>query len=264
MWLENIDELGEYIMDNNPFVFETPLVEGIILKRRNRFIMEVEMEGEVYDCHCPTTGRIGNIVFQDIPCLLSKSNDKKRKTLYTVEAISLDLPSEENKSWIGINQNAANRYVEHFIKTGQLSTMVKNGHTIKREQKLGNSKIDFLVNQTYIEVKTPLLQLQVEIKDHIGTRKVSEFNSFDRFIRHIGELTESLKENERAILLSCFIYDNPGYTGSKKGKYTNYIRESIQTSIREGIETWQVNFKITPTEVSLIRYFETTTDMERL
>lgn len=251
-------------MENNPFVFETPLVEGVILKRRNRFIMEVEVEGEVYDCHCPTTGRIGNIVFQDIPCLLSKSNDKKRKTLYTVEAISLDSPSKKNKSWIGINQNAANRYVEHFIQTGQLSAMVENGHTIKREQKVGNSKIDFLVNQTYIEVKTPLLQLQVEVKDHINTKKVSEFNSFDRFIRHIGELTESLKENERAILLSCFIYDNSGYTGSKKGKYRNYIKESIQTSIREGIETWQVNFKITPTEVSLIRYFETTTDMGRL
>lgn len=55
---------------NNDFVFEEPLLEGVILKRRNRFIMEVEYDGTVYDCHCPTTGRIGNIVFEDIPCLL--------------------------------------------------------------------------------------------------------------------------------------------------------------------------------------------------
>ncbi|MGG4392174.1 sugar fermentation stimulation protein [Priestia megaterium] len=251
-------------MTNNPFIFETPLIEGVIQKRRNRFIMEVEVEGGVYDCHCPTTGRIGNIMLHNIPCLLSKSNDTKRKTLYTVEAISLDLPSENNKSWIGINQNAANRYVEHFIKTGQLSDIVKNGHTIKREQKLGNSKLDFLVDNTYIEVKTPLTQLQVEIKDHIDTRKVTEFNSFERFIKHIGELTESLKENERAILVTCFIYNNPGYMGSKKGKHRNDIKESVQSSIKQGVEIWQVNFNISPTEVNLIRYFETTDDVAML
>lgn len=151
--------------------FETALIEGLIRRRRNRFIMEVEVDGIMCDCHCPTTGRIGNIVFRNIPCLLSKSNDITRKTLYTVEAISLDLPSENNKSWIGINQNAANRYVEHFLKTGQLSAMVKNGDIVKREQKLGNSKLDFLVGNTYIEVKTPLTKLQVEIKDHLPQRK---------------------------------------------------------------------------------------------
>jgi|GEM_PF-3522916 len=62
--------------------------------------MEVEVDGTVLDCHCPTTGRIGDIVFRDIPCLLSRSKDTTRKTLYTVEAISLDLPSENHKSWI--------------------------------------------------------------------------------------------------------------------------------------------------------------------
>jgi sugar fermentation stimulation protein A len=164
-----------------PFVFEIPLTEGLIRKRRNRFIMEVDIDGTIYDCHCPTTGRIGNIVFRDIPCLLSESNDTKRKTRHTVEAISLDLPSEANKSWIGINQNAANRYVEHFLRTGQFSAMVGESKIVKREQKLGISKLDFLVDNTYLEVKTPLSKLQLEMKPHIATTEVSEFNSFERF-----------------------------------------------------------------------------------
>lgn len=242
------------------FIFETPLIEGLILRRRNRFIMEVAIDGVIYDCHCPTTGRIGSIVFRDIPCLLSKSKDTTRKTLYTVEAISLDLPSEPHKSWIGINQNAANRYVEHFLKNGQLSAMVSSD-IVKREQKLGNSKLDFLVGNTYIEVKTPLTTLQVEKKDHITTAKGSEFNSFERFLKHIGELEGSLEENERAILFICFIYDSPGFRGSTNGKYSSYIRESVESSIKRGVEIWQVNFKITPTEVNLIRYFETTKDI---
>lgn len=246
--------------ESNAFIFETPLIEGVICKRRNRFIMEVEINGVLYDCHCPTTGRIGNIVFSNIPCLLSKSKDTTRKTLYTVEAISLDLRSENNKSWIGINQNAANRYVEHFLRTGQFSAMVKNGDAVKREQHLGNSKLDFLVGNTYIEVKTPLQNLQVEIKDHIATKKISEFNSFERFIKHVNELAGSLEQNERAILLNCFIYENPGYKVPNRNKHSNYIKDEVQSCIKRGIEIWQVNFKITPTEVNLVNYFETTND----
>ena len=49
---------------------------------------------------------------------MSKSSDSKRKTLFTVEAVSLDRPEDTDKSWIGINQNAANRYVEHFLTNG--------------------------------------------------------------------------------------------------------------------------------------------------
>jgi sugar fermentation stimulation protein A len=245
---------------NNAFTFEAPLKEGLILKRKNRFIMEVEIDGLIYNCHCPTTQSIGNIVLHNIPCLLSKSNDIARKTLYTVEAISLDLPPEKNKSWIGINQNAVNRYVEHFLKTGQLSAIVINGDIVKREQKLGNSKLDFLVGNTYIEVKTPLTTLQVEIKDHIATKKMSELHSHERFIKHITELAESLKEHERAILLNCFIYDNPRFKVEIKTERSHQIKEIVQSCVKRGIEIWQVNLEIKLNGVNLIRYFETTND----
>ncbi|GHT99203.1 hypothetical protein FACS1894126_5300 [Alphaproteobacteria bacterium] len=101
-------------MDNSlKFEFENPLIDGIIKSRQNRFLMNVEIEGNVEKCHCPTTGKIGNVVFSDIPCLLSKSTNVNRKTQYTVEAISID----DAKSWIGINQTAINGYVNHFLKT---------------------------------------------------------------------------------------------------------------------------------------------------
>lgn len=220
--------------------------------------MEVEVDGTVYDCHCPVTGRIGNIVLAGVPCLLSKRTDASRKTPYTVEAISLDRPSRKNKSWIGINQNAVNRYVEHFLRTGQFADMVGSEILVKREQKLGDSRLDFLVGNTYIEVKMPLTRLQIEVGPHITTREASEFDSSDRFIKHIEELAGSLKQNERAILLNCFIYDNPGFKVVVKGKHSEYIRGEVQSCIKQGIEVWQVNFTITPTKVRLERYYETT------
>lgn len=238
------------------FKFEEPLTEGIILKRKSRFTMICEVDNEIYTCHCPTTGRIGNIDISSRPCLLSKSNDPKRKTPYTVEAISLNLPEDSNKSWIGINQNAVNRYVEYFLLNDEFENMIDSKCKVLREQKLGISKLDFLVGNTYIEVKTPLQDLQVDYPDYIKTKKVAPFSSTDRFVKHITELSNSLKSNERAILLNCFIYDNPGF--KVRHRSTNYeeVKSAFDKSIELGVEIWQANFKIEPEGVSLIKYFK--------
>lgn len=100
--------------------------------------MNVEISNKIVKCHCPTTGRIGNIIFEDIPCLLSKAKDPKRKTPYTVEAISVDAINTVNMKWIGINQNAINKYVENFLKNEQLNKLTSNNCTVKREQTLGD------------------------------------------------------------------------------------------------------------------------------
>lgn len=137
-------------------MFENALTEAIIRKRPNRFIMQVEINGEIVDCHCPTTGRIGNLVLENLPCLLSKSASATRKTPYTVEAISVNPIDADTKSWIGINQNAANRYVEHYLKNGGFSDIIGDGvQEVLREQWIGVSKLDFLVGDIYLEVKTP-------------------------------------------------------------------------------------------------------------
>lgn len=238
-----------------PFVFETPIVEGGIEKRKSQFTMLVNFEGEVYNCHCPTTGRVGNLDLAGRPCLMSKSKDEKRKTPFTVEAVSLNRPEDMEKEWIGINQNAANRYVEHFLVNGGFKDMVGEGNEVRREQFLGISKLDFLVGNTYLEVKTPLQHLQIDIPDYVKTKKVTPFSSTGRMTKHIKELAGSLTKHQRAILLTCFIYDNPGFRIIEKSTKYDEVKEVVDNSISKGVETWQANFKITPTGVTLDRYF---------
>ena len=72
------------------YVIPTPLLEGVIIKRKTQFTIEVSYNGCEYHCHCPTTGNVGDIALDERPCLLSESTDKNRKTAFTVEAISLN------------------------------------------------------------------------------------------------------------------------------------------------------------------------------
>ena len=246
-------------MENNMVLkYEVPLIEGIIERRKSQFTIDVVIDNEVVTCHCPTTGRIGNIDLSGIPCLLSKSDDPKRKTPYTVEAVSLDLEKSKEKSWIGINQNAANRYVENALVEGLLPDMVSGYNTVSREQVLGSSKLDFLVGDTYIEVKTPLLSIQLPYPEHIKTKKTGKFSSTERFVKHINELAGSLANQERAILLVCFIYNNPGFKVEVRSTNSDFVESEVQKCISKGIEIWQVNFSISPEKVTLLKYFDIT------
>lgn len=131
------------------FTFRQPLIEGVIRSRPNRFLMNVEVNGVDHLAHCPVTGKIWNIDFEDsnIPCLLSQpempiSSSKKRKTSWTVEAISMQLPKEKEKTWIGINQSKVNSYIEHFLMNTNLQ-FAPPGEIVKREVKIGQSRLDF-------------------------------------------------------------------------------------------------------------------------
>jgi sugar fermentation stimulation protein A len=237
--------------------FPEPLTQAAIVRRRNRFVIDVDLGGAVVGCHCPTTGRIGTLVLDGLPCLLSPSHSSARATPYTVEAISVDPPGIPRPAWIGINQNAANRFVEQALTHQMLPAMVTAG-TLKREQVLGGSRLDFLVNDTtYIEVKTPLDSLQVTLGGHIETRPRPPLDATGRLVRHIGELGQSLAAHQRAILLICFLYDNPGFQVQPSRHYTA-VKAQVSEAIRQGVEIWQVNFQLDHTSVRVLSYHELT------
>lgn len=239
-----------------PFTFPEPLIEGVIERRRSQFTMQVVVGGESVSCHCPTTNRIGDIDLGGRPCLLSKAADPKRKTPYTVEAVSLNRPMDADKSWIGINQNAANRYVEHYLANGGFSEMVGHDAEVRREVFLGESKLDFLVDGCiYLEVKTPLISLQVEVPEWVRRKKQTPFDSTGRMVRHVGELAASLGENDRAILLTCFIYDNPGFQVVHRSEHYEQTKAALDAARAAGVETWQANFELTPEGVELRKCF---------
>lgn len=177
------------------FRFESPLLKATPKKRQSRFTALVEFEGEEIIAHLPTTNRIGDIENKNLPCLLSYHPDPKRKLKYSVEAVLLS----EDDNWVGINQILSNKIVEYLLKENALPELISGYTEIKREVKLGISKLDFKVGDTYLEVKTPLTTLHIRYGDKIKQLPPSPFSSTDRMVKHIQELSHSLQEHERAI-----------------------------------------------------------------
>lgn len=236
-------------------LFPHRLEEGIIRSRPNRFIMNVDIDGTVYKCHCPSTGRIGSIAFEDIPCLLSKSHSPDRKTPYTVEAFSLDPPDHETKSWIGINQTKANEYVESCLRNNELSGIFPEADVIRREVKLGDSRIDFLINgRDYLEVKMPLKDIPCESHPNYKGRNDTPVD-FERMVRHFTDIGSSIASGSRAIFLLCYIFDAPAFEVPPYNARAERIVNAARIATAKGVEHWQANFTIDPEGVALIRYF---------
>ncbi len=237
------------------YLFKERLKEGVIRSRPNRFIMNVTIGGRLEKCHCPSTGRIGNLRFENIPCLLSESGNPGRKTRYTVEAFSLDAPGKSGKSWIGINQTKANEYVEFFIKSGLLEDMLGRVKAVQREVRLGRSRIDFLINgKDYLEVKTPLMLIPTEGHENHRESKAT-FSSFDRMIRHFEDTSRSIGGDSRAIFLLCNIYDAEPFRIPKPGAHELKIVKAARKASLRGLEHWQINLKIGRGGVGLIKCF---------
>lgn len=241
-----------------PLAFGEPLVEGVVVARPNRFIMDVDFGGTVERCHCPVVSRIGDINTVGRPCLVSDSHNPKRKLRRTVEALSLDQPQEPDKRWIGINQNASNRYVEHFLRAGDLEQLAghRGATEVRREVALGASRLDFLVdNSLYLEVKTPMVQLQTAIPPYVPRLPEVPFSSTERAMRHLRELAASLHDHERAAILYCLYYDNTGFRYYHGTTYEG-VRATVDACRAAGVELWQADFEVTPHGVRLRRYYE--------
>jgi sugar fermentation stimulation protein A len=234
------------------FRFRQPLREGILVSRPNRFVMIVRTKDRTIRCHCPTTGRLGDGKLGGLPCLYSMAQGRERKTGYTVEAISFDGAMKKRKSWTGINQTASNRYIEHFLTNRQLSRMASG--VVRREVRLGSSRIDFLVGNTYVEVKTPLITLPTA--ETIEKIKHGRFDSFDRLIKHMTELKKSLREGRRAVIAMCYLYDAKSFEVPTEDRFNSRILRAARRAEESGVENWQVNLKINRTGVDIIRYFK--------
>lgn len=229
------------------YVFENPLIRGTMLKRKSQFTALVDIGGEELTVHIPTTNRIGDIENKNLPCLLSFHDDPKRKPKYDIEAVLLS----DDDNWIGINQILSNRLVEHFFREHELDDIVADFDDIQREVKLGISKLDFKVGDTYLEVKTPLTTINVKYGNGIKTLPPKPFSSTDRMLKHLKELAGSLKDHEKAIFMQVFQYR----VTEKKERLRSTHYEEVSQTFKEasiaGVEFWEIQMDFRPEGVTL-------------
>lgn len=129
------------------------MITGQFIKKYNRFLAAVLIDGIVHDCHIPNTGRLKELLFEGNTVALKDVGHPNRKTKY-----ELSMALKDGK-WYSIDSRVPNQ----LVKLWQSQDFIEQWKdaTLKAEQTFGNSRFDFLITGSkmgYIEVKGVTLE----------------------------------------------------------------------------------------------------------
>ena len=162
---------------------------GEFLRRPNRFIAHVLLDGEEVICHVKNTGRLKELLLPGATVFLEESDNPARKTRFDLVGVLRD------EDVVNIDSQAPNQAVGEWLKKGGLFEDVSY---VKAEARYGDSRFDFYVEsasgrKAFLEVKgVTLLQEGIaRFPDAPTTRGV----------KHIGELVKCKEDGYEAYIL---------------------------------------------------------------
>ncbi len=215
-----------------------PLVEGILKRRYQRFLAEVELEdGSLVTAHTPNTGSMRQCAVPGHRVLLSRNENPRRKLRYTLELIEVD------GSWVDTHTHRANQLVGEALHAGLIPGL--KGCRIRPEYRYGDSRIDFFLKRDdariLLEVKNVTLmhdQRTACFPDAVTVRGQ----------KHLRELMSAVSEGLRGIIF--FVVQRAAAQAFSPAddidpEYGRLLREAADAGVE--IMAWRT--RITPEEV---------------
>ena len=127
--------------------------KGVFISRPNRFIADVDIDGERKICHVKNTGRCRELLVRGTRVVLEKTDSAKRKTKYDLIAVY------KKDELINIDSQAPNKVFGEWVRN---SDYFKNVSLIQPEYTYKNSRFDFYIEadgrKIFVEVKGVTLE----------------------------------------------------------------------------------------------------------
>jgi len=152
-------------------LFEIPgLMKGTFLSRPNRFIGEIRYKGRIETAHIHDPGRLKELLLNGADILFTHSQGKLK---YYIKAI------KANDDWVLIDTALHSKIA---MKVFEILPEFSDVKEIKKEVKVGNSRIDFLLDDVPLEVKgVSLVKKRVALFPDAPT---------ERGARHVKEIID--------------------------------------------------------------------------
>lgn len=170
------------------------ITPGIFLKRPNRFIAEVEIDGQKETVHVKNTGRCRELLIPGCEVWLTEPGTPGRKTKYDLVAVR-----KSSGVLFNIDSQAPNKVVKEWLETMDYDRVVP-------EYTYGDSRIDFYMERGkekfLMEVKGCTLEV-----DGVGYFPDAPT---ERGVKHIRELIKAKEAGFNAIL--AFVIQMDGVT----------------------------------------------------
>ena len=150
-------------------------VPGTFIRRINRFVAEVAINGNTEKVHVKNTGRLRELLVPGAEVTLQKASDPNRKTAY--DLISVYKPKLE---WVNIDSLVPNKLMK-------LQLMSMNYDVVKPEYTFGDSRFDFYMERDGEKFLTEVKGCTLAADLERGTGLFPDAPT-ERGVKHLDEL----------------------------------------------------------------------------
>lgn len=212
------------------------IVKGEFIKRPNRFIGNVIIDGTECECHIKNTGRCKELLVPMAEVYLEKSNNPNRKTMYDLVSV------RKGNRIINIDSQAPNRIFREWAETAEY---FKNITQLRGEVSFGKSRLDFYIETESEKIFAEVKGVTLESNDTVSFPDAPT----ERGVKHINELIKAKHSGYRAIAVFVVQMDNAKIFVSNDITHPAF-GAALREAYKKGVEILVLGCKVTPNSIS--------------
>lgn len=215
------------------------LVEAVFIQRKNRFVGLVEVAGQIYPAHVPSSGRMRELLFPGNLVYVAPMPEGK-KTNFRIHLARF------GETLVSVDSLLPNRLIYKVIAAGALEQF-SGYQEVKKEVGYGNSRFDLYLSgdtgRCLVEIKSVTLVDQ-------GTAKFPDAPSL-RGTKHLLELAAAVQEGLRAAVI--FVIQRDDARSFAPNTLTDpEFTIALQQASEMGVEVYALACRVTKNDVYLL------------
>lgn len=216
--------------------------EGRFIFRPNRFIAEVEIEGEVCVCHVKNTGRCRELLIPGAKVYLEESKNPERSTKFDLVAV------EKGERLINMDSQAPNKVVYEWIREGKFLDGIK---AFKPECKFGSSRFDL-----YLETDSERIFGEVKgvTLEENGVVMFPDAPT-ERGVKHINELISATEQGYKAYIFFVIQMEECKYFTPNVRTHPEFA-DALRRAKEQGVSILALTCKVTPNSLEIKDFAE--------
>ena len=207
------------------------MVSGVFLKRPNRFIAHIEIEGKEEICHVKNTGRCRELLPAGAKVWCLDAASPARKTRYDLIAV------EKGERLINMDSQAPNAAAGEWLRDGGLGEI----ENLRPETKQGDSRFDFSFTK---DGKICFLEVKGVTLENDGICAFPDAPT-ERGAKHLRELTRLAKEGFGAYILFVIQMENVKYLHPNDVTDPAFGK-ALREAASAGVRVMAVDCRVTP------------------
>lgn len=215
----------------------TDIVPAKFIKRPNRFIAEIELDGKKTLCHVKNTGRCGELLVPGADIYVQRADNKSRKTEYDLICVN------KNGRMVNIDSQIPNAVFLEWVKAGGFLPDIS---TIKPECRYKNSRFDFYLEtadeKIFVEVKG------VTLEEDGGVYFPDA--PTERGVKHIQELCDCLDAGYGAYLVFVIQMEGVRFFAPNRNTHPAFA-DVLSEAARKGVRILALDCIVTPDTIRM-------------